>query len=129
MKGVYAEDAMDSGSEHIPGTQPVRGSGVDFVRVAESGRYKAFMSKKKKFIVPLTVFFLVFYFALPIMTSYSNVLNKPFVGDISWAWVFAFAQFIMTWVLCTMYAKKSASFDDDANTIIEEEIKKGGRKR
>lgn len=120
MKGAYAEDT---------GRQSVRESGVDYEQVAESSRFREFMSKKKRFIIPLTVFFLIFYFTLPVMTSYSDVLNRPVIGDISWAWLFAIAQFIMTWVLCTMYAKKSASFDDDADAIIEEEIVKGGRNR
>lgn len=129
MKGVYAEDAMDPKEEGAPNSHPVHKSGVDFERVAESSRFREFMAKKKKFILPLTVFFLIFYFTLPVMTSYSDVLNTPVIGDISWAWIFAFAQFIMTWVLCTMYARKSASFDDDADVIIEEEIVKGGRNR
>ncbi|MFC4409620.1 DUF485 domain-containing protein [Chungangia koreensis] len=129
MKGVYAEDAMDPNEEGPPKSHSVHKSGVDFERIAESSRFREFMAKKKKFIVPLTVFFLIFYFTLPVMTSYSDFLNTPVIGDISWAWLFALAQFIMTWVLCTMYAKKSASFDDDADVIIEEEIVKGGGKR
>ncbi|WP_308697080.1 DUF485 domain-containing protein [Weizmannia acidilactici] len=41
------------------------------------------MAEKKKFIVPLTAFFLVFYFSLPVLTSYSKVLNRPYAGDIT----------------------------------------------
>ncbi|MGV2788144.1 DUF485 domain-containing protein, partial [Clostridium perfringens] len=39
------------------------------------------------------------------------VLNHPAIGPITWAWVFAFAQFIMTWVLCILYSRKAAQFD------------------
>ena len=55
--------------------------------------------------------FLLFYFALPILTSYTDVLNHPAIGPITWAWVFAFAQFVMTWVLCILYSRKAAQFD------------------
>lgn len=48
---------------------------------------------------------------LPLLTSYSKILNEPAVGAISWAWVFAFSQFIMTWALCIIYSRKSAKFD------------------
>ncbi|MFC2947222.1 DUF485 domain-containing protein [Virgibacillus sediminis] len=100
-----------------------------FVRVAKSRKFKELTRDRKKFIVPLSTFFLLFYFSLPILTSYTNVLNRPVVGDISLAWFYAFSQFIMTWVLCTLYVRKSASFDRQAEEIIEEELDKGGRER
>lgn len=95
---------------------------TDFKKVENSRKFKELINQRKKFIIPLTIFFLVFYFALPIMTSYSTILNQSAIGDISWAWLFAFAQFVMTWVLCIVYVKRSAKFDKQADEIIEEEI-------
>ncbi|KZE38582.1 hypothetical protein AV656_06655 [Bhargavaea cecembensis] len=102
-----------------------RKANVDYVQVAESSRFRELLEKKKKFILPLTIFFLVFYFSLPILTSYTNVLERPAIGDISWAWIYASAQFIMTWVLCTVYVRKFLKFDVEADEIIEKEIKGG----
>ncbi len=99
---------------------------IDFVKVAESKQFKNYMKDKKKFIVPMTIFFLIFYFLLPIFTSYTSFLNTSFFGDISWVWVFAFAQFIMTWVLCTVYVKRAAKFDEQADEIMKEQLNKGG---
>lgn len=99
---------------------------VDFVKVENSEQFKKLMRDRRKFIIPLTVFFLVFYFLLPILTSYTSFLNKPAFGDISWVWVFAFSQFVMTWVLCTVYVKKAASFDRQSEQIINDQINKGG---
>ena len=53
------------------------------------------------------------------------MLNHYAIGDISWAWIFAFAQFIMTWTLCTVYVKKANKFDDMAGNILEEYKNKG----
>lgn len=100
---------------------------IDYVKVAESQQFKGFMKEKKKFIVPLTIFFLIFYFTLPILTSYTTFLNASFFGDISWVWVFAIAQFVMTWVLCTIYVRRAAKFDEKAEAIIQEQLNKGGR--
>lgn len=86
--------------------------------VARSELFRKLMDEKKRFIIPMTLFFLAFYFTLPVLTAFSNVLNAPAIGSITWAWVFAFAQFIMTWVLCSMYSRKSETFD-----AICEEIK------
>ncbi|MGE6260751.1 DUF485 domain-containing protein [Heyndrickxia sporothermodurans] len=98
---------------------------IEYEKIASSVKFKKLISAKKKFIIPLTIFFLVFYFALPFLTSYSNILNNNVIGDISWAWLFAFAQFIMTWVLCTVYVKKASFFDKLADEIIEENLEKG----
>lgn len=99
---------------------------TDYEKVANSSQFKSLMHNKKKFIVPMTIFFMVFYFLLPILTSYTTFLNTSAFGDISWVWVFAFAQFVMTWVLCTIYVKKAATFDKQADQIIEDQLKKGG---
>lgn len=85
--------------------------------VWQSAKFKTLLSRKKRFIIPMTVFFLVFYFALPLLTSYTDILNKPAFGPISWAWVFAFAQFIMTWALCIIYTRKASQFDRMADEI------------
>ncbi len=89
---------------------------INYQAIARSGKFQQLLQKKKAFILPWSIFFFVFYFMLPVMTSYSKVLNTPAIGAITWAWVFAFAQFIMTWALCVLYTKKSAEFD----TVVEE---------
>ncbi|MBW4840270.1 MAG: DUF485 domain-containing protein [Paenibacillaceae bacterium] len=94
--------------------------GKSYTEVWHSAKFKTLISRKKKFIIPLTVFFLLFYFALPIMTSYSEVLNRPAIGPISWAWVFAFAQFVMTWALCILYSRVARRFDRLVDDIRRE---------
>ncbi|WP_442599686.1 DUF485 domain-containing protein [Neobacillus sp. D3-1R] len=93
---------------------------IDYSSIAQSPSFQELLSAKKKFILPITIFFFCFYFLLPIMTSYSTVLNNKFIGDITWAWVFAFAQFIMTWALCMLYSKKAAKFDELAEKVTNE---------
>ena len=96
---------------------------VDYEKVQSSPQFKQFLSRKKKFIVPLTVFFMIFYFLLPIFTSYTTFLNTPAIGDISWTWIFAISQFVMVWVLSSIYVKKAASFDKESEQIINEQLK------
>jgi uncharacterized membrane protein (DUF485 family) len=96
---------------------------TDFVKVANSQQFKSLMHQKKRFIVPITIFFLAFYFLLPLLTSYTTILESQAIGDITWAWIFAIAQFVMTWTLCMIYVKKSASYDEQAEKIVEQEIK------
>jgi len=93
---------------------------IAYSEVEQSAKFKDLISSKKRFLVPMTIFFLVFYFALPILTSYTKVLNTPAIGPISWAWIFAFGQFIMTWVLCIIYSRKAKQFDRKIEEIKSE---------
>lgn len=96
---------------------------LDYTKIVQSSSFKELMQQKKAFIIPMSIFFMVFYFALPIMTAYSTVLNKPAFASISWAWVFAFAQFIMTVSFCMIYTRKARKFDD----MVEKITKEAGR--
>lgn len=95
---------------------------VDFVKVESSPEFRRFLKRKWKFLIPMTIFFMIFYFLLPIMTSYSTILNTSAFGDISWVWIFAFSQFIMVWVLSAIYVRKASTFDEEADQIINEQL-------
>lgn len=90
----------------------------EYVNISESPEFKKLVKKKNKFILPMTIFFLLFYFTLPLLTSFTKVLHQKAFGDITWVWVFAFAQFIMVWTLVTIYVKKAETYDKDAAEII-----------
>lgn len=98
---------------------------INFEKISESQELKHLLKEKKKFLVPLVLFFMVFYFLLPVLTSYTKILNKPAIGSISWTWIYALAQFVMTWVLCSIYVKKSGKFDHLVNQIVENNDQKG----
>ena len=92
---------------------------IDYTAIVKSDEFKVLMARKKSFIIPLSIFFFIFYFTLPLMTAYSTVLNNPAIGSITWAWIFAFAQFVMTWTLVTLYTKKAAGFDVIVDKILQ----------
>ena len=101
------------------------GTELDYSKIVQSSSFQQLLREKRKFIIPWSIFFLVFYFTLPILTSYSSVLNKTAFGSISWAWVFGGAQFIMTWALCIIYTKRASRFDRTVETIKESAAKGG----
>jgi uncharacterized membrane protein (DUF485 family) len=106
-------------------TLTAKGKGPDYAAIAKSPTFRALLRKKYSFILPVTVFFFAFFFALPILTSYTDVLKVKAIGDITWAWVFAFAQFIMTWTLCIIYTRKANEFDKIVDEL-KNEVSKGG---
>lgn len=93
---------------------------IDYTKIAQSASFKALLAEKRKFIIPLSLFFLAFYFTLPILTAYSTVLNQQAFWGMTWAWIFAFAQFIMTWGLCMIYSSRAAKFDILVEDIMQQ---------
>ncbi|BCJ87259.1 DUF485 domain-containing protein [Effusibacillus dendaii] len=99
----------------------------DWNRAFQTRSFQELIRQKRSFIVPATIFFFVFYFILPILTAYTTVLNGKAVGVINWAYMYAFAQFVMTWGLCHLYMKKAKRFDELVNSVKQEITAKGGK--
>jgi uncharacterized membrane protein (DUF485 family) len=100
----------------------------EWARVAETGAFHELMQRKKAFIIPATIFFLVFYFGLPILAAYTTVLNFTVVGAITGAYLYAFAQFVMTWILMHLYVSRANKWDgiiDRARHEAAEETARG----
>ena len=81
-------------------------------RVAQTSAFHDLMQKKKAFIIPATIFFLVFYFGLPVLAAFTTLLNFQVIGAISGAYVYAFAQFAMTWILMHIYVSQANKWDE-----------------
>ena len=100
-------------------------TGINYSAIAQSPEFKELKKKKNRFILPISIFFLLCYISLPILTSYTTVLNNNAFGDVAWVWIYAISLFVMTWVLCMIYVGKANGFDKEANQIVEKE-KAGG---
>lgn len=84
----------------------------EWVRIERTSAFQQLIKSKKAFIIPATIFFMVFYFTLPFLTAFTTVLNFTVVGAITGAYVYAFAQFIMTWGLAHLYLSQANKWDD-----------------
>ena len=84
----------------------------EWVRVERTSAFREFAQKRKAFILPATIFFLVFYFGLPFLTAFTTVLDVNVIGAINLAYIYAFAQFAMTWILMHLYVSRANRWDD-----------------
>ena len=94
--------------------------GKEWDRVAQTPAFKDLMRRKKAFLVPAVIFFLVFYMSLPVLAGFTTVLDGPAIGEVTWAYVFAFAQFPMTWILCHLYRNRANKWDRLINEARQE---------
>ena len=71
------------------------------------------------FVVPATLFFVVYYFALPIAVGwFPKVMETKVLGDVNLAYLFALSQFFMAWILAFAYVAVAAGWDRRAEAII-----------
>lgn len=92
---------------------------ADWTKIAASPAFKDLLRAKRRFIIPATIFFLVYYFALPYLVGYHpELMERRVVGDVNWAYLFALSQFFMAWGLAALYVVMAAGWDRRAREII-----------
>jgi uncharacterized membrane protein (DUF485 family) len=101
----------------------------EWVRIERAPAFRELTQKRKAFILPATIFFFVFYFGLPFLTAFTTVLDVNVIGAINLAWIYAFAQFAMTWILMHLYVSRANRWDDlvDRSRHEASEVDEGGR--
>jgi len=88
--------------------------------VEREPEFRELMGAKRRFIVPATVFFIVYYFALPVLVGYfPRVMEHDVMGDINLAYLFALSQFVMAWVVMWLYVRRARHFDALEHGIVQ----------
>jgi uncharacterized membrane protein (DUF485 family) len=102
-----------------PGQEPPQSQSV-WDRIATSNEFRDLMATKKIFIVPAFIFFLVYYFALPVLVGYApKFMAMKVIGQVNLAYLFALSQFFMAWIIAALYVKAADNFDRLAKDILE----------
>jgi len=92
---------------------------ADWDRVAAMDEFKKLLASKRKFIVPATIFFVVYYFALPVSVGYApGLMDTKVFGVVNLAYLFALSQFFMAWIIAALYVRAAGKWDDMAHAII-----------
>lgn len=94
--------------------------GEHWSKVARTSAFQELMQRKKKFIIPATIFFFVYYMGLPILAGFTTVLNVQVVGALSLAWIYALSQFVMTWTLIHLYVRQANKWDELVDQVRNE---------
>jgi uncharacterized membrane protein (DUF485 family) len=89
-------------------------------RIEASEEFQRLVSEKRRFVLPATVFFVLYYFALPILVGYfPRLMETRLFGKVNLAYVFALSQFFMAWALMWLYVRRARRFDQMAATIVD----------
>ena len=85
---------------------------ADWDRVVVMDDFKRLVAAKLKFIIPATIFFIAYYFALPVLVGYApKLMARRVFGVINLAYLFALSQFLMAWIIAALYVRAAGRFD------------------
>jgi uncharacterized membrane protein (DUF485 family) len=90
----------------------------DWQSLASTVEFRRLVQEKRRFILPATIFFIVYYFALPILVGYfPEFMKQKVLGPVNIAYLFALSQFVMAWVLAWVYMRVAVRFDRLAHDV------------
>ena len=97
--------------------------------IAASQPFRDLMATKKIFIVPAFIFFVLYYFALPVLVGYApQFMSTKVIGEVNLAYLFALSQFFMAWIIAGLYVRAAGNFDNLAKDILDKaEDARGGK--
>ena len=98
----------------------------EYSGMMETTAFKELVRQKRVFLIPTVVFVLLFFIMLPILSIFTDVLDGKVVGAISWAYLYAFAQFFLAWVVTFIYWRKADRWDELARRAREEASEREG---
>ena len=85
--------------------------------------FRKLVAAKLRFIIPATLFFIAYYFALPVLVGYFPALMEvEVIGRINLAYLFALSQFFVAWFLAYLYVRRAAALD-----VIAARIRRRGQ--
>lgn len=95
-------------------------SSVNWAALEAKPEFRALLARKARFIIGSTIFFVAYYFSLPILVGYfPGLMKKEVFGRINIAYLFALSQFFMAWILAFIYTRKAAQWDKEAAAVVQ----------
>jgi uncharacterized membrane protein (DUF485 family) len=92
---------------------------VNWNAIAAEPEFKDLLSAKARFIIFATIFFIIYYFTLPVLVGwFPQVMDRKVIGKVNWAYLFALSQFFMAWILAFLYVGAAAGWDRQAAALI-----------
>lgn len=92
----------------------------DWQRIEAEAPFRHLVAVKRRFIIPATIIFVIYYFSLPVLVGYfPEVMSRKVFGNVSLAYVFALSQFVMAWAIMALYLRRAKYFDQLEHEIVD----------
>jgi len=88
--------------------------------IAATPGFAALLKAKARFVVPASIFFVVYYFALPVLVGFCPEIMKTKIGPANLAYLFALSQFFAAWIIAILYTRAASKWDKQSADLISE---------
>jgi uncharacterized membrane protein (DUF485 family) len=104
-------------------------SEIDWEAAERSPEFKELIAKRKRFVLPATIFFLSWYLGFILLAGYAeDFMGESIYEGLTVGYVLALSQFIMVWVLAGVYLRKAnREFDPLARKAAARALEVGRR--
>jgi uncharacterized membrane protein (DUF485 family) len=106
-------------------------SEIDWIAAERSPEFRELIRKRRRFVLPATIFFLAWYFGFIILAGYAeDFMGESIYEGFTVGYLLALSQFIMVWTLGWLYLRKAdRDFDPLARKAAETAVEAGRRGR
>jgi uncharacterized membrane protein (DUF485 family) len=93
---------------------------IDWRAVEQSPEFRELIARKRRFVVPATIFFMTWYLGFIALAGYAEAFMRSSIYQgFTVGYGLALTQFVMVWVLGAMYVRKaSREFDPLAQRAV-----------
>jgi uncharacterized membrane protein (DUF485 family) len=94
---------------------------VDWEAIERSPEFRELLARRKRFVLPATVFFLSWYLGFILLAGYAeDFMGSSIYQGFTVGYLLALTQFVMVWGLGWLYLRKADSeFDPLQERVVE----------
>ena len=102
--------------------------GVDWEAIEQSPEFQELIRRRRSFVLPATIFFLVYYMAFILLAGYAeDFMGSSVYEGLTVGYCLALTQFLMVFVLGIMYLRKADRvYDPLAQRVLTNAGEDGG---
>jgi len=105
---------------------PALAEEVHWEGLEQTEEFRELVRRRFRFVLPATIFFLVYYFLLPLGNGLApNLMKTKVFGEVNIAYLFALSEFVMAWVLAYLYIRKANTVFDSLAAKVRARAGKG----
>ena len=92
----------------------------DWEAIERSPEFSELVTRRRRFVVPATIFFLAWYLGFILLAGYApDFMGESIYQGFTVGYALALTQFVMVWALCAWYLRKSdREFDPLSEKVV-----------
>jgi uncharacterized membrane protein (DUF485 family) len=116
-------DTREPSRSPTTGRMPAEEAVTASEAVAKDPEMVELENRHRRFVWPITVFFLVYYLALPILAGTApDLMGTKLFGEFTFGYLFALSEFVMVFVVTWVYARWAARRMDPLAADLREKL-------